>query len=417
MKESMTSLQSKSRTGKNRISLNWNQLNAVIAGVSAIDLPSLAIRTRGDARNFAREYGFDVDSPLALEEITRVHREAVTFIETNFLTPSQRALVSEDVRNPGNVLDLLVYSSNHLNKSNLKQQWSCAVLKVMHGIFHIDHDSKLMYFDEIRKQIFDSIDKVIFEDEDGRHFLKDGTTMIPLFKFQKKRNKGRQSVLLKLLQKPSYVASDIYDHLGIRLVFETKAECLFALKHLRRCHLLTVTNIKPFRSRNNLVDMKSSKKIFNRFKPLLNRTEGYPTEVLKRIDEELEASYIRRSRDNNPHSSIDFRAIQITARKMIRIANPLYRQLQDLIGFVSGKIDLPQDLLPKAESARDLSFYFDFELQLLDRKSYEASLHGPASHDAYKKRQLETAGKRVLGPVLEKYLEEQDAAEKGETGD
>lgn len=384
----------------------------MIAGVSAIDLPSLAIRTRRDARNFAREYGFDVDDPVARKEIIRVHREAVTFIETNFLTPAQQHLISEDVRNPDNVLDLLVFSSNYLNKSNLKQKWACAVLKVMHGIFHIDHDSKLMYFDEIRKQIFDSIDKVIVT-ENGRDYLTDGISRLPLFKFERKRNKGRTSVLLKLLQKPSYVASDIYDHLGIRLVFETKAECLFALKLLRRSHLLTVTNIKPFRSRNNLVDLKTSKKIFSRFKPLLSRADDYPTDVFKMIDEELEASYIKRSRDNNPHSSIDFRSIQVTARKMIRITNPLYQQLQDLIGYVQGKINLPDHFLPGAESARDLSFYFDFELQLLDRTSYQASLHGPASHDAYKKRQVETAGKRVLGNVLLKHIQEQNPDEEG----
>ncbi len=407
----MASLQPKIKDRKNRVSLNWNQLNAVITGVSAIDLPSLAIRTRNDARNFAREYGFDIDDPIAREEIARVHFEAVSFIQKHFLNDAQKDLISQDVRNPDDVLDLLVFSSNYLNKSNVKQMWACAVLKVMHGIFHIDHDSKLMYFDEIRRQIFDSIDKVIVR-EDGQDYLQDDQTRLPLFKFEKKRNKGRQSVLLKLLQKPSYVASDIYDHLGIRLVFETKAECLFALKLLRRSHLLTVTNIKPNRSRNNLVDLKISKRIFNRFKPLLHRAAGYPSDVFKKIDEELEASYIKRSRDNNPHSSIDFRSIQITARKMIRITNPLYRQLQDLVGYLGDKVELPDHFIPGADN-RNISFYFDFEIQLLDQVSYLASLHGPASHEAYKKRQIETASKRVLGLELLKYIEEKTRLAQG----
>ena len=86
------------KSGKNRVSLNWTQLEAVLTGVSAIDLPSLAIRTHQDAKNFALEYGFDVDDPLSMQEVVRVHREAVEFIDEYFLSPAQRALFSDEVR-------------------------------------------------------------------------------------------------------------------------------------------------------------------------------------------------------------------------------------------------------------------------------------------------------------------------------
>ena len=371
-----------------------------------------AIRNRKEALDFARENGFDINDPHALEKIFRVHRESIEFIEEYLLNEDQRHLISEDVRHPEHVVDLLVYSSNYLNKSNLKQKWACAVLKVMHGIFHMDHDSKLMYFDEIRKQIFESIDRTILYDGEG-YFLKDDQVRIPLFFFEKKRNKGRKSILLKLLQKPSYVASDIYDHLGIRLVFETKAECLFALKALRRSHIISVSNIKPFRSRNNLLDLALYKKVFNRFRPLLNRSENYPLDVLKRMDEELSMLHVNKSRANNPHSSIHFQAIQVTVRKMIRIANPVYRRMQELIEFLENKLELPEHFKSDTEIDKELSFYFDYEIQLLDKTSYLNSLHGPASHEAYKRRQVETARKRVLGNELIKYLEKTGSRKEG----
>jgi uncharacterized protein (TIGR04562 family) len=289
--------------------------------------------------------------------------------------------------------------------------WACAVLKVMHAIFHMDHDAKLMYFDEIRRQIFESLDRVIVVDGD-RFFLMDRELKIPIHHVEKKRNKGRGSILLKLLQKPSYVASDIYDHLGVRLVFETKMECLFALKLLRRTHIISATNIKPSRSRNNLVDLEISKKTFNRFRNLLARSERYPIESLRKMDEDMDARFIEKARGNNPHSSDKFNTIQVTTRKMVHIANPLHQKMVDFLDQAAGSIDIPEALITEMEQQKKLSFYFDYEIQLMDRKSYLRSLHGPASHEAYKKRQVESARTRVLGQSLIQYLIRSEAREE-----
>ena len=44
--------------------------------MSAIDLKSLALRNLHDARQFAREYGFDLDQPATQERIRLAHRSA-----------------------------------------------------------------------------------------------------------------------------------------------------------------------------------------------------------------------------------------------------------------------------------------------------------------------------------------------------
>ena len=394
---------------RERVSLNWTQLDAVLTGVSAIDVSSLAIRHRDDAVRFAREYGFDIDNPADYEHICQVHREAIAFIEAHFLEPHQYDEISASVRDPENVLDLLVYSSNYLNKSNVVQMWACAVLKVMHGIFHIDHDLKLRYFDQIREQIFEAIDRLIVQ-EGNKHYLCDDRIKLPILELHKKRNKGRRSILLKLLQKPTYVASDIYDHLGIRLIFETKMECLFALKVLRRSHLISVSNIKPFRSRNNLVDLGSTRKLFNHYKTLLERADKYPAKVLRRMDAELESGFKPTVRENNPHSDQGFQSIQVTARKMVRVPNPAWLKLCELIDRLQiGDRAVARELMHEAEVDKDLAFYFDYEIQVLDLESYNQSKRGPASHEAYKRRQIETAEKRVLSPALRKILAQEPA--------
>ena len=400
----MVKIKPQLKSGKNRVSLNWTQLNVVIEGHSAIDVGALSIRNRSEAVRFAHEYGFDLDNPIQRDQIVRTHAEAVAFIKEFFLSEEEAELIPLEVLQPENILDLLVYSSNYLNKSNQRQMWACAVLKVMHGIFHFDHDIKLKHFDAIRAQIFDSLDKVIIS-KGAHHMLSDGKIHIPLFFYEKKRTKGRKSILLKLLQKPTYVASDIYDHLGIRLVFETKLECLFALTVLRRNHLISVTNVKPFRTRNNLIDFKAAKKLFNHYRSRLERSTEYPYKLLREVEAELENSYFKQSRQNNPHSSQEFRNIQVTARKMIRLPNPSYLQMQRLLEFVMGSdMNLPGHFAAEAEIDKELAFYFDYEIQLVDRKSYVQAMQGPASHEAYKARQIETARRRVLGPELIRTL-------------
>lgn len=362
-------------TGK--FSLNWSYLNAIANGVSAIDLGALALRNLHDARQFVREYGFDLDQPAAPRLIRQAHAEAVDFICQTFLTPQQAALIPDEVRTPDDPLQLLVYASLRGQQVDLRRMWACAVLKVMHGIFYIDNNLKLRHFHAIRSQVFGSLDEVIRSDGE-RYFLTDGEICLPLLHYDRKNNKGRNSILLKLLQKAAYLAADIFDHLGVRLVFATRFECLLALRALQRAHLLSVTNVDAGRTRNTLLDLEAAKQIFNRYRARIAASEGYPVELLRQMDAELAEQAQPLTRCDNPHSGSGYNSVQVTVRKMIHV----------------------QQLDAAPEQDYDVGFFFEYEIQLMDADSYQRSLIGPASHDAYKKRQVDTARTRVFGREL-----------------
>lgn len=365
---------------KRKFSLNWGYLSTITTGRSAIDLSELALRNVRDARAFAREYGYDLDQPAAREIVRRVHREAVDFIRQVFLQPGRECLIPPEVAQPEDPVQLLVYASQHGQQAHVLRMWSCAVLKVMHAVFYLDNNLELRHFNTIREQVFATLDEVIQNDGDA-YFLSDGEMCLPVLHFDRKRNKGRNSILLKLLHKASYLAADIYDHLGIRLVFNTRFECLLALETLRRAHLLSVTNIEPQRTRNTLLDLDAAKQVFVKYRAMLELSPCYPVALLQKMDEELAAIAQPQTRTENPYSGAGFNSIQVTVRKMIHL---------DKNEEGGGKLDA--------------GFFFEYEIQLMDKASYERTLTGPASHDAYKRRQVEAARLRVFGRDLSDWF-------------
>lgn len=385
---------------KGKFSLNWSYLNAITSGVSAIDLGSLALRNLHDAREFVREYGFDVDHPATAGIIARAHREAFDYIASTFLEPWQLALIPPEVSHPDDPLNLLVYASQRSQSVDLLRMWSCAVLKVMHGVFYIDNNLELRHFHTIRAQVFASLDEVIHSDGDNHFFLTDGEVCLPLLHYEKKSNKGRHSILLKLLQKAAYLAADIYDHLGIRLIFNTRFECLLALHTLQHAHLLSVTNVDSQRTRNTLLDLDAAKQVFVKYRSMIERSDGYPEELLKQMDEELMVLSTAQTQSDNPHSGSGFSSLQVTIRKMIHLQ-------PDAVPYALTGENAYLEKQTEHRTENEVGFFFEYEIQLMDKVSYERSLTGPASHAAYKRRQVDTARGRVFGPELLRWISRQ----------
>lgn len=361
-----------------RFALNWTYLGAITQGVSPIDLQGLALRSPEDARQFAREYGYDIEQPGVLDYLRGIHQEALGFVCAQFLSPAQQQLIPPYLIQLEDPLELLLMASRSAHRADPLRLWACTLLKVMHGLFYIDNNLKLRHFETIREQVFASLDEVLIERE-GCSYLSDGQLELPLVQVERKRNKGRHSILLKLLQKPEYVAADIHDHLGLRLTLGTRVECLLALELLRRAHLISASNLEGSRTRNTLVDLDAAKQVFTRWRALLERSEGYPQALLQQMDEELAALAQEPQQRDNPHSAAAFHSLQLTVRKMIQLP-------------------------PDAGSEAGCRFFFAYEIQLLDAASLAQSQQGEASHEAYKLRQVETARRRVFGAELLAWL-------------
>jgi uncharacterized protein (TIGR04562 family) len=399
----MHDLQASLKTAQ-RFSLNWTYLNAIARGVSVIDLGALALRNLVDARQFAREYGYDIEQPGVLDYLRRIQREALAFVREQFLSPAQQPLLPPELDDDSQPLQLLVLASQRSHRFEPSRLWACAVLKVMHGLFYIDNSLKLRHFAAIRQQVFAGLDEVI-RVEGAHQYLSDGSICLPLVHVDRKRNKGRHSILLKLLQKPEYVAADIHDHLGVRLTLNTRIECLLALDLLRRAHLVTLTNLEISRTRNTLVDLLAAKEVFTRHRAEIDRSQDYPQALLQQMDQELATISQAQAQRDNPHSADDFQSLQLTVRKMIHLPAAELGSAHERNANAEGQLEgLNEGLIA---SSGDISFFFAYEIQLLDAASFEKSHQGAASHEAYKQRQVETARRRVLGPELLAWLQAQ----------
>lgn len=355
--------------------LNPYLIETVIGGRSAIDVPSLEINDLEKAYRFVKAYGYDLNKSEELNEVWGLHRRAIALIKEELLQEGEATLLPE-VTDPTLLQDvayLLVYASSKAQdeKSKTLQAWSCAVLRVMHAMAHIENDLFSNYSDQIQEQILKP-----FRD----HLLTDpiaGTTLglstdidqIPLQKFEIKSFKARTSSVIKLLSKPQAVAFNLLDRIGVRFVTKTVLDAFRVVRFLHREYIVSFPNVMPDQSRNTLYPM-------NLLLEVIEKTpQGTPlAEVEKLLMEKLEHSAHRAEflEKANEFSAQDYRVIKFIARKLIEIK----------IGD------------------KDIHFFFPVEVQVLDYENYVNILSGPGSHEEYKKRQIEAARLRVLGNVL-----------------
>ena len=365
---------------------NWGIMNSILTGISVVDLDRLAVQTRDQALAYAYNYGLDLKVPDQVQLVQNIHLEAIQFIESCFLE-NHDVEIPPCISAPGNPLDLLIFASGfEKGEDRYIQVWSCVTLKVMHCYFQLEFDLKLKNINVIRKQIFSDYQSFICT-RDEAIFLENQKESLPLYFYKFKRSKDRTSIVLKLLHKVSLFPSDIYDHLGIRFVLNTKAECLLALDFLWRHNLVNETNIKPSRSRNTLINLEEARKLFELNRDELNKAKEYPSEIYKKMDKTLEAHLPDNSNRTNPFSANDYRSIQITLRKMVHLEEDQSMENHKMRGM-----------------ANNSDFYFDYEIQLIDMDTWLKTRRGPTSHTAYKDRQVSVARKRVFGPWLYKKI-------------
>ncbi len=388
-------------------------LDVIIGGKSSLDTPNVfQIVTLEEADRFIQNYGYDLENPIENAEILGNFHEGLNFIRKYFLKPENpnglKLEIPRKILELTDVRELLLYASYSRKGQSQDPQgenlqtWACALLKIMHTITHIDKDLRTPYFSDIQKQIFDRYYKLVHRDAEGHLYLgerDDDPLRIDLKAFETKPKKSRDSIILKLLHKPENVAEDIFDRVGIRFITPTKLSALRVVKYLKDKMVVIPSNIKPSRSRNTLLDLDAFRiQLIDTLKTL----DDVSTDK-KLLEAKLEAAAVHPSTGpTNPHSSQFYQALQFTARQLIKLRNPMHEVIRDLRSAAkeaAPQLDLLKilDRIDPKSIQKELRFFYSYEVQVVDQASAEENERGRSAHSEYKKAQVHTAMKRVMG--------------------
>ncbi len=398
---------------------DWESLDVVIGGRSALDSkffigPMTDIDT---VERFLSGYGLDANDPVARAELFGNFQEAIQFIRRYFLIEGNPDGL--DLKVPNSIVMITDISELFLmatgNKDHMTREetyWAEIVLKVMHTILHVDKDLRSSYFSEIQKQIFDRFYKFIHRSQDKLYFAskqnKEFKEKIELVDFETKSKKTRDSVIIKLLHKAENVAEELFDRVGVRIITKNRFDTIRVIKFLVENYIVIPHNIKPSRSTNSLFDMKAYKERHTNLLKFALRNDLTEEKFLEAAEREIiESSFSNpgSQRDKNTHSLSAYQAIQFTCRQLIKYKNPFMEEFINL--RTSAKEQRENDLAKRILAmdysliARDVRFFYPYEVQIVDERAHKINSEGEASHNEYKKGQVLAAMKRIFGPLLE----------------
>lgn len=350
-------------------------LDSLVGGVPALEIPRLQIHSLDQAYDFIRAYGYDLKEEADSQKLWNYYRRAVTFIRTELMNPEEH--FPEVLSDPNQLKDiayLLIYASTQDQRENSLQRWACAILRVIHVLVHLDNDLFTVFSKEIQDQIFSPFQDNIYSDPVSGVSLGSPSDpdRVTLKKFNMKTFKTSDSAVTKLLAKREAVAFTLLDKMGVRFITKHLFDVFRVMRYLVNHNLVSVAHVISDQSNNTLFPTNILLEVMEQFtRNSSPRLEEIDQALEARLGSAGEAAVYRRKL--NLFSSEKYQFIKFITRRLIRV-------------------DVGAE-----ESKRTLSFFYPFEVQIVDYKSYLKNLSGPASHEKYKARQKKMARRRVLG--------------------
>ncbi len=379
--------------------LNFDALDVILENKSAIDSKTFLteFNDKSDVFDFLKGYGINLDDPIESSELYGQFQEAMLFIRKNFLKEGNDEgldlTIPKEIVSITSVAEIFKLSSTNKGELGI---WAGIILKVIHTLIHIDKDLRQNYFNLIQTQIFDRYYKYLDREGDSL-FLKSKEEKIPLAEFQTKSKKTRESVVIKLLHKKENVAEELFDRIGIRLITKNKYDCIRVIEFMHKNHIIVPHNIKPSRSHNSLIDIKTFKKGYNE---LLGSGGEMTLDILNKITEgSLKDD---ESQISNEHSLEEYKAIHFTCRQLINYTNPFYGKFDVLKDEFKDQKEVVKKLenLDTSSISKDSKFFYPYEIQITDEASHLVNTEGESSHNEYKKSQLSSAMNRLFAPLI-----------------
>lgn len=346
---------------------------SLIGGRAVVETPRLSLKSKDEARAYLKAYGYDVDVESDREKLWLIHSRAVTYLRTQLLVDGET--LPEELTDPRSLEDishlLLMASQREAGKEELHKS-ACALLRVMHVISQL-HNDLFNYFSlEIQEEIFRPYRQFIEKDSVSGIRLTGGTESdsIPLQKFDIKPFKDSDSAITKLLAKPDEVAFGLLDKIGVRFVTHNLFDVFRVMRFLVLNHVLSPANVIPSQSNNTLYPVNLFLDVVANLPP---NAEMEPAQLDQLLADRLTRDMPRARflEKHNAFTSRDYRFIKFITRQLVRVTH--------------------------SDTQKSFSFFYPYEVQILDYEHYIRSLSGPASHEEYKTRQRERARHRVFG--------------------
>ncbi|MBK23693.1 MAG: hypothetical protein CME70_06775 [Halobacteriovorax sp.] len=395
---------------------DWELLDVVVGGKSALDSKFFVgqMYNVDQVNQFLKGYGLDASDPVSRAELFGNFQEALQFIKRYFLkegTPDGLDLtIPNSIYMITDISDLFLLATGNKEGADVEETlWAEVILKVIHTILHTDKDLRSNYFNIIQTQIFDRFYKYLYRDKDNKLFLgvkgkKDG---LPLIEFETKSKKTRDSVIIKLLHKAENVAEELFDRVGVRFITNTKFDTIRVVKFLLENNIIIPHNIKPSRSINTVLDTEKFKVKHNNLIKMAIRNNLSEERFLQAIEREANECQAGGGKDDkNKHSLADYQSLQFTCRQLIKYKNPFLYEFNELRKMAKERGEDPElakKILGMDVSliARDIRFFYPYELQIVDLDSHNNNTSGEASHIEYKKSQVVSARNRVFKTLIE----------------
>lgn len=359
-----------------RFQFDSSILHSVIGGKSAIDLPALNLQTLEEAESFLKGYGFDIQDPKSLEKIWYFHRRALVLMQEKLgFTLDEIPLILTERKHLEDPRKILLFASSTQDKE--LQKWSCALLRCMHVFVHAENDLFSSFSEEIQKQILSPFQNCIYHDgTTGTTYLKRSeeataeTDSIALLGFELKPFKTSTSTVIKLLAKPNAFAMSVFDKLGVRFVTKSMFDTFRVVRFLVEENLISFPHIMPEQSSNNLFPVD----LFTRAcGELILRPEIPGEDEINLFFSQFLNANVEDGeffRKENAFSGEDYKFIKFISRKLIHVS----------VG----------------DQKSEFTFFYPFEVQIVDHESHLKILSGPSEHQAYKERQYQAARKRLF---------------------
>jgi uncharacterized protein (TIGR04562 family) len=193
-----------------------------------------------------------------------------------------------------------------------------------------------------------------------------GEDSIFLKKFEIKQFKTTSSSVTKLLAKPELVAFSLTDKIGVRFVTKHLVDVFRVLRYLMEKNIVCFAHNIPEQTNNTLYPLNLFMEVVESV-PQSKKMSADDWDRLLTDKLQKERARAQFMEKYNSFTSRDYRFMKFITRRLVKLQNP------------------------------DFSFFYPFEVQIVDYQTYLNNLSGLASHEKYKERQVKKARLRALG--------------------